>query len=415
MQAKRILFIGGNYYPEPTGIGKYNGEMVDILASKGYSCTVVTSYPYYPYWNIQEPYKRHSKWYKREFRLSSTNLTNPIEIYRCPQFVPHNPSSKSRIILDLTFFCFSFLKVLQLLFLRRYDSVITIAPCFQIGLLGTFYKILTGAKFFYHIQDLQIDAAHELKMIKSKFLIKILLRIEKFILKKADIVSSISEGMVKKICDKYEREVVLFPNWVDVKSFYPLEERTQLKCEFNLSSFDKVVLYSGAVGEKQGLENLLHAAQELRHIANLKFLICGSGPYKNRLKRMANEMQLKNVIFLPIQPQEKLNDLLNMADIHLVLQKANAGDICMPSKLSTILSVGGLAIVSASPGSDLYQLVSANELGVMINPENKNSLSEAIEKALRDNSENIKRNARSYAEKFLSVEHVFGKYMTYVN
>src|SRR3954464_15004186 len=25
MQAKRILFIGGNYYPEPTGIGKYNG------------------------------------------------------------------------------------------------------------------------------------------------------------------------------------------------------------------------------------------------------------------------------------------------------------------------------------------------------------------------------------------------------
>ena len=110
MEGKRILFIGGNYYPEPTGVGKYNGEMVDILAGMGYRCTVITSYPYYPFWKIQEPYTKHSKWYKREFKFSPTNLTNPIEIYRCPQFVPHNPNSKSRMILDLTFFCFSFFK-----------------------------------------------------------------------------------------------------------------------------------------------------------------------------------------------------------------------------------------------------------------------------------------------------------------
>jgi colanic acid biosynthesis glycosyl transferase WcaI len=55
MRFKRILFIGGNYFPEPIGIGKYNGEMIDMLAREGHYCTVVTSYPYYPQWKVQQP------------------------------------------------------------------------------------------------------------------------------------------------------------------------------------------------------------------------------------------------------------------------------------------------------------------------------------------------------------------------
>ncbi|HEY6976177.1 MAG TPA: WcaI family glycosyltransferase [Chitinophagaceae bacterium] len=414
MQVKRILIIGGNYYPEPTGIGKYNGEMVDILANLGYHCTVITSYPYYPYWKVQEPYTRYSKWYKRELKWSPSNPANPIEIYRCPQFVPNNPTGKSRMILDLSFFCFAFLKVSELLFRKKYDSVITVAPSFQIGLLGIFYKKIRGAKFLYHIQDLQIDAARDLQMIKSKFLIKTLLRVEKYILKNADTVSSISAGMIKKIGDKYKREIIFFPNWVDVKSFYPVEEKAKLKEEFNLCSSDKVVLYSGAIGEKQGLESILYAAQSFRDVTNLKFVICGSGPYKDKLKKLVSEEQLNNVFFLPIQPSEKLNSLLNMADIHLVLQKENAGDLVMPSKLTTILSVGGLVIVSATPGTNLYQLVSSNGMGIIVNPGNQNSLPNAIENVLKNNYENVKRNARKYAEEFLSIDYVFQKYIPHM-
>jgi len=199
-----------------------------------------------------------------------------------------------------------------------------------------------------------------------------------------------------------------------VKSFYPLEEKMHLKNEFGLNQFDKVVLYSGAIGEKQGLENILYVAQELNYVANLKFIICGAGPYKEKLKKMASGMQLKNVVFLPIQPQEKLNNLLNMADIHLVLQKATAADLVMPSKLTTILSVGGLAIVAASPGTNLHQLISGNGVGIIINPESKNSLFHAIENVLKNNCENIKRNARKYAEDFLSIEIVFPKYVSYM-
>src|SRR4030095_4840920 len=177
--------------------------------------------------------------------------------------------------------------------------------------------------------------------------------------------------------------------------------KTNLKEEFDLCSSDKVLLYSGAIGEKQGLESIIYTAQEFGHLTHLKFVICGSGPYRDKLTKLADEMELKNVVFLPLQPPEKLNRLLNMADAHFVLQKDSASDLVMPSKLTTILSVGGLAIVSARAGSNLYQLISVNEVGIVVNPENKNSLFKAIENVLRNNFENIKRNARKYAEEFL--------------
>lgn len=61
MKKERILLLGGNYVPEPTGIGKYNGEMMSWLSREGYECGVITSYPYYPFWKAQAPYeKNHS-------------------------------------------------------------------------------------------------------------------------------------------------------------------------------------------------------------------------------------------------------------------------------------------------------------------------------------------------------------------
>ena len=64
--SKRLLLIGGNYSPEPTGIGKYNGEMIKWLAENGYDCTVITSYPYYAEWKVQPPYDKKKNWYTKE-------------------------------------------------------------------------------------------------------------------------------------------------------------------------------------------------------------------------------------------------------------------------------------------------------------------------------------------------------------
>lgn len=404
---KRILLIGGNFSPEPTGIGKYSGEMIDFLSHKGFHCTVITSFPYYPHWQVQEPYTKSSKWYKKELKdFSGVNIP-PVEIIRCPHYIPQKPSGLKRVISDFSF-CFSaFIKIVQLLFRKKFDFVLVVSPPFQLGLLGILYKKVKGAKFIYHIQDLQIDAARDFKMIKSAWVINILFSIEKYILKKADVVSSISEGMMKKIRDKHDREIVFFPNWVDTQLFYPLPEKSRLKKSFNLKEDDKIILYSGAIGEKQGLETILDAARALSHHTKLKFVICGSGPYKEKLIEHAKSMNLQNIVFLPLQPVDKLNLFLNMADIHLVLQRGHATDLVMPSKLTTILSVGGVSIITAFEGSSLYNVVSLSKMGILVEPENPSALIAAIENALNNDNKIINRNARLYAEQYLSIGEIF--------
>src|SRR5690606_1187592 len=194
---KRILLIGYNFSPEPTGIGKYSGEMMEWLANAGYDCTVLTTYPYYPYWKIQEPYYKNRFWYLKETK--KYNSGGKLTVYRCPMYVPQYPSGLRRILLDMSFMVTAFFRLVTLMFPKKYDMVITVVPSFLFGLLGYFYKVFRKAKTVYHIQDLQIEAAQDLNMIKSQKVINFLYKIESFIFKNTDIITSISESMVAKI------------------------------------------------------------------------------------------------------------------------------------------------------------------------------------------------------------------------
>jgi len=408
---KRILLIGGNFSPEPTGIGKYNGEMIEWLSEHGYDCAVVTTYPYYPQWKLKEPYK-HSRWYKKEIiKQKTSQVSGSLIVYRCPHYIPANPTGKTRILHDLSFSVSAFFKVLILLFVKKYDAVINVSPPLVPGLLAVIYKKIRKAKFIYHIQDLQVDAANDLQMIKSKKLINILFGLERFILKQADVISSISPGMIKKIKNKINRSVVCFPNWSDTSFFYPLNNKPQLKEEFGFDKTDTIILYSGAIGEKQGLESILHAAKAMENISGLKFVICGSGPYREKLEEISKKMGNTNLFFMPLQPLEKFNRFLNMADVHLVIQKINAGDLVMPSKLTNILAVGGLSIVTANPDTSLFELLDHYKMGILIEAENQHALNEGIITALKSENMEHRQNARSYAEENLSVDRVMKRFM----
>lgn len=402
---KRILFIGYNFSPELTGIGKYSGEMMHWMAAQGYTCTVLTAYPYYPQWAVQEPYRKNRFWYKKEETLFPSG--GKLCVIRCPMYVPANPSGLKRILLDCSFSVTAFLAMMPKLFQKKYDWVITIAPSFQFGILGVFYKKLRGSKHLYHIQDLQIEAAQDLGLIKSPQVLKLLYAIERFIFKQTDLVSSISDGMIQRITQKAKKPLLFFPNWTDTKNFYPLETTKALKEQFGFKTTDWVVLYSGAIGEKQGLEAILVAAKALEKHHTLKFVICGTGPYKEKLISMAAQMKLANVSFLPLQPMDQFNAFLNMADLHLVIQKEKASDLVMPSKLTTILAVGGLALVTAGEQSTLYQLIKKHNMGIMVAAENQEALNQGILSAYNHpDRHTLQKAAQAYAQAFLDMENI---------
>jgi colanic acid biosynthesis glycosyl transferase WcaI len=392
-----------------TGIGKYTGEMADWLVDNGYDCTVVTAFPYYPNWKIQAPYK--GNFYKKEV-LKDGKLV----VYRCTLYVPAKPTGLKRIIHDASFYLSAFFMTLFLLFKEGNGHIFCMAPPFHLGFLAILYRFFKGGKIIYHIHDLQIEAARDLKVIKLDSAFSVLFALEKFIINKADYVSSISSGMINKVSKKTKKEIILFPNWVDTKLLHPTwSKKEDLKKRWGFEATDKIVLYSGSIGEKQGLESLVSIAKRLEGYSFIKIIICGNGPYKNKLKLMAKESQLNNLFFMPLQPLNEFNNFLNMTDVHLVLQKKNACDLMMPSKLTAIWSSGGLALVTAEPGTTLFTVIKENNMGVVIDCENETLLMESILDCCTTDHSSENKNGREYAEKNLNKNNILEELMLQVN
>lgn len=395
----RILIFGINYSPELTGIGKYTGEMGSWLAGQGHDVHVVTAVPYYPEWEVHEKYKG-KKWH--------TEIIDGAKVHRIPLYVPKNVTSVKRILHEFSFVLGIIPIWFKLLFSKKFDVVFCIAPPFHLGILPLLYSKIKGVPMITHIQDLQVDAAKELGMIKNQTFLNIMFSMERFILKNSAKVSTISLGMQLKINAKgiTADKQMLFPNWVDENNIMPLPKEKSLRQEFGLSNTDKVVLYSGNLGEKQGLEVIIDVAKKYTHRKDVFFLIIGSGGGKEKLEQMANDAGLSQVRFYPLQPYSKLSALLATADVHLVLQKKSAADLVMPSKLTGILAAGGCAIVTAEPGTSLYVVVNQYNMGIIVEPEDVKSLSEGIDYAINNDLGIYKKNARKYAESYLSKENI---------
>lgn len=415
----KILLISYNYAPELTGIGKYNTEFCEYLAEEGNKVDVITGFPYYPNWKL---FKGYENTFYEEVEL------NGVNVIRCPVYIPAEPSGLKRMAMDFSFYCSTLLVVSKKIISRQpYEVVFVPSPSFLMGihiLLLRFFWSKT--KFVYHIQDLQIDAALELGMIKQPWLKKSLLKIEQLILEKSSIVSTISDGMRAKVSSKnvFLKYVYVMPNWVDDKVIYPCEVNHFTISELGIPADKKIFFYSGSIGEKQGLEVLLSIAPKLEQACpDLVFVISGSGPYKAQLESEVLRKQIDTILFIDLQPSNIFNQLLNSVDCHLIIQKKQAADLLLPSKLTNILAVGGLSIITAEPRTSLFEIVKNNNLGLVIEPENEDSLLESIQQvytslALNKDSEmilEIKNNAKAYAAKHLNKKSIIDSFLQYVD
>jgi len=110
-----------------------------------------------------------------------------------------------------------------------------------------------------------------------------------------------------------------------------------------------------------------------------------------------------------LQPLDKLPAMLSAADIHLVIQKAGAADLVLPSKLTNILAVGGVAIVTAEEDTELGQLALGDKPCVYrCDPESVAGLVAAVRDLQSDTElqERISENAEIYAKTYIDMHKV---------
>jgi colanic acid biosynthesis glycosyl transferase WcaI len=354
----RILIYSINYFPELTGIGKYNGEMAEWLANHGHEVVVITAPPYYPWWQVQQPYR---SWIFR------TELIKNVKVHRCPLWVPRRLRGVKRL-LHLFSFALTSIPLLLVQLFKRPDIIIVLEPTLFCAPAALCLAFLSGARTWLHVQDFEVDAALGLGLVKAKAAGRTAAKIELWLMSCFERVSTISDSMLERLVTKgiTRWKTVLLPNWVDAQVIFPLSKASTYRAELGIEDDKFVALYSGSMGEKQGLEILLAAARSLQAETRLLFVLCGAGGARERLMRTG--MELNNVRWLPLQPVEKMNELLNLADVHLLPQRAEVADLVMPSKLLGMLASGRPILATAHPGTQLAKMVSS--CGKVVEPGN---------------------------------------------
>jgi colanic acid biosynthesis glycosyl transferase WcaI len=175
-----------------------------------------------------------------------------------------------------------------------------------------------------------------------------------------------------------------------------MQRDNDLRRELGIAADQRVLLYSGNMGEKQGLDLLVEVARMFsQQDSSVLFLLCGDGAAKKRTMEAAEG--LPNIRFMPLQPLNRLNELLSLADIHLLPQRRDAEDLVMPSKLTAILASGRPVVASARPGSDLGRAAAAG--GIVVPPGEPDAFAAALSRLLSDAElrTSLSESGRSYA------------------
>jgi len=397
----KILIYGINYSPELTGIGKYSGEMASWFAAEGHEVRVVTAPPYYPEWLVNEDYKNGY----------SHAHTDGVRVTRCPLFVPSRPTALTRLLHLVSFSISSAFPVIGSLFWKP-NIVIQVVPTLFCSLQTLMLSKLSGAKAVVHIQDYEVDAMFGLSLVISGKVQRCAYWIERRILNRFDVVSTISDGMIQRAIKKgvSPKKLIFFPNWSEIERFSNVKKNTNLLKELGIETSKKIILYSGNMGEKQGLEIVVGAAKKMELNKEIHFLMVGEGAAKAKLEDLANTLSLTNMTFLPLQSYAKFPELLASANCHLVIQKSGAADAVLPSKLTDILAVGGNAVITADRDTTLGSLCSKFVgIATRVDPESISALQDGILMTLKMPEPNSI--ARLYAQDHLDKDVVLTRFL----
>ncbi|MBN1430541.1 MAG: glycosyltransferase family 4 protein [Anaerolineae bacterium] len=355
-----VLLVTLHYYPEP------NTKPHDLaveLTKRGHDVTVVTGFPHYPGEQLYEGYR---------MRLWQWESIDGIRVLRVALFINRNKSAIRRIIYYLSF---AFSATVAGTFLVPKPDVIW---TYGIGLPGLFLSKLKQAPYVHEVQDLWPEWGRAAGIGMKNWLFSILEWQEHRIRHSAKAVSTISEGFKRKLIEKGtpEEKISIIPNWANEDNFHPSEPDLELgKREGLYNHFN--IMYIGNVGTAQALGVVLKAAEQLRDLRDVQFVVIGDGAEREQLVQQSHIDGLNNVLFLGSRPQNKASGYAAFADVLLIHLKADpAYTITIPSKTYAYLATGR-PILAAMTG-DAADLIQKHNAGLITSPENAGALAAAV-------------------------------------
>ena len=135
---------------------------------------------------------------------------------------------------------------------------------------------------------------------------------------------------------------------------------------------------------------------------DIVFVVNGGGSSLESVQRAA--AGLDNVVFVPMQPRERLSEVLAAADIHTILLRHGLARSSVPSKMYSILAAGRPVVASVDPDTEVTRVLDQAGAGVSVAPGAVDELHQAIVGLVDDPARRATMGAsgRSWVERWLS-------------
>ncbi len=352
MHLTRVVILNQYYVPDVASTGHLLHELAVELAELGFEVEVLTGRP---------SYGPPDTW--QDCPLKET--VDGVKVHRLKvarfdkNFLPGRAFNYLTFVIPM---------ILSVLFKSRKDTVYlyTTNPPF-LGGIGWFVSLFRQ----HHYVTLLHDAHPQLGIWVGTFrqgslIERVWMAINRRKYKRTKEAIVLCSAAKKLVAETYPiapEHIHVIPNWADGEDLFPMEKSESSIAQSNKFVDEFILLYSGNMGLYYDFETVLGAAKLLEN-EPFKLVLVGGGGKKSHIEAHIKEHKLSNVVMLPYQPFEMLNESLNSCDASLVTIAKGIEGISFPSKLYTSLAVGKAIVALSEEWSELRQIVEHNHCGI---------------------------------------------------
>lgn len=302
----RILIITQIYAPEMGALANRMQPLARHLVQAGHEVSVATGMPNYPEGAVFAGYRG---------RRTMTERLDGVTVHRTASYTtPRNVGKWRQLRSYLSFIPAAYRSGLRA---GPPDVILVSSPPIFPAVAAMALARRWGARLLFDIRDMWPDEIIACGAAREGSLpVKMIRAIERRVYRAADCVACTTEAFRETVLQRGvpPHKVLMAPNGADLERFRPApRDNPVAAAEAFGDRF--VVMYSGLLGIKHGLEALLDAADRLRDHEDVVFALVGTGPRREPLEREARRRGLTNVLFLGNRPLSDLPLLLARADV----------------------------------------------------------------------------------------------------
>jgi len=410
---RKILIHSIVFSPDGVSTAYLYNDIAKAFKADGYEVVVLTTTPHY---NVLDEELRKQPLTRKAFGLYYTSNYEGIEVIHVPQ-----KKFKSTALRILGFVYWHTLSLALGLAQKNLSAILSPSPPLTIGFINIMIGRAKKAKVVYNVQEIYPDFLIEQGGLKSKFVIRILKWLERFVYNKSDAVTTIDQIFYNTIVSRFEDKAKLhvIPNFVDTDLYRPYSvDEVHLDPNLFIQNNHLKLMYAGNIGHAQDWEPLLQSAVLLQD-EPIDFYIIGEGVLKEDVLAKVRQNNLKNVHVLPYQPREIMPHLLAFSDLQYIFMSKEMEGHGFPSKVYTIMACKRPLLVCSGEQTPIVNFLQPHDCAhIITSPRFDEKVSEIVKylkEVDRERLETMGNNGYDIIQKEYSKDVISKKYVDLIN